>query len=418
MSSDNPYGPPPPGPWGQGGPAPDPSEPPPYGYPPPAGGPAPPPGAPASGYAFGPFAPPPGPGPGPTTTGPGAAPPPPGRRRLPIVLGVVALALILVVIGAAVLVRSRGAAAPAPTPVQTSGGASAPSASSAPPSAAALPSDAVTGYLNALAAGDADAALAYAAVPVPAGKYMTDQVLAASAKRAPITEVSVPEVTDPAASTVTASYRLGKTPVTADYGVRQVGGVWKLTAVHKTVDLGLVRTPSIPIRMNGVPVTSDSVDVLPGAYAFTTESPDLSLGSKAVMVIKHPNDYASVLDLRVGLSDAGRKTVVNLARKSYNACLKSRVTRPKNCPFAWTNAAQRYRQNSVRWRQLGADPFRKPNVAVIERSARIGIPLRVRISGPCTFDGVSGTCTGNVTGRGVASVRLDKGRLKGVVWLT
>jgi hypothetical protein len=351
-------------------------------------------------------------------TGPGAAPPSPRRGRLPILLGVVALVVILIGVGAAVLVRSRGAATPAPTSVPTSGGGPVPSATSAPPPARALASDAVTGYLKAVAAGDADAALAYAATPVPAGKFMTDQVLAASVKRAPITQISVPEVDDPAADMVSASYHVGKTPVTVDYGVQQVGGVWKLTAVHKTVDLGLVRTPSIPIRMNGVKVTSDVVDVLPGTYAFSTESPQLTLGSQAVMVIKHPTDYASVLDLRVGLSDSGRRTVVSLARKSYNACLRSRSARPKGCPFAWTNSAQRYRQGSLRWRQLGNDPFRKPNVAVIERSARIGIPLRVRISGPCTFDGVSGTCTGNVTGRGVASIRLDKGRLSRVVWLT
>jgi hypothetical protein len=332
---------------------------------------------------------------------------------------VVALALILVGVGAAVFVRSRSAADPGPTPASTTAGgptSSNPTASAAPP-AGALPSEAVAGYLKALAAGDADGALRYAAAEVPAGKFMTDAVLARSIKLAPITGIDVPEVTDPAAGTVTATYTLGKTPVTIDYGVQQVGGAWKLTAVHRTVDLSLVRTPSIPLLLNGVKVTSNSVDVLPGAYAFSTESPLLTLGSKAVMVVKHPDDYASVLDLRVSLSSAGRKTVVSLARRSYRECLRSNDTRPRNCPFAWTNSQQRYRQNAVRWRQLGADPFAKPSVAVIERSARIGIPLRVRIAGPCTFSGTSGTCTGNVTGRGVASVRLDKSPLK-VVWLT
>jgi hypothetical protein len=199
---------------------------------------------------------------------------------------------------------------------------------------------------------------------------MTDAVLAQSVKRAPITKIDVPEVADPAATTVTATYTVGKTPVTVDYGVQQVGGAWKLTAVHRTVDLSLIRSPSIPLLLNGVKITSNSVDLLPGTYAFNPESPLLTLGSKAVMTVKHPNDYASVLDLQVRLSSAGRKTVVDLARKSYRTCLKSRNTRPRNCPFAWTNAQHRYRQNAVRWRQLGADPFAKPNVAVI--SARPG----------------------------------------------
>ena len=110
---------------------------------------------------------------------------------------------------------------------------------------------------------------------------MTDQVLAASVKRAPITQIDVPAVNDPAASTVSATYILGTTPVTVDYEVQQVGGVWKLAAVHKTLDLGLVRSPSFPMLINGVQVTSDAVDVLPGRVRIHDESPNLTYGSKA-----------------------------------------------------------------------------------------------------------------------------------------
>lgn len=411
MSANDPYGPPP-GPWGQGGSAPGPSGPgQPYAYPPP-----PPAQAPGSGYAFGPFAPPGGGAGPPTTPTPGAPPPTGGRGRLLIVLGVVALALILVGVGAAVLVRNRApGAGPGPVPSTNSG----PGSSSAPPSSAppaALASDAVRGYLEALAAGDADAALAYASAAVQPGPYMTDQVLAASVKRAPITAIDVPVVDDSAAIAVAARYVMGKTPVTAEYGVQQVGGVWKLSAVAKTVDLGLVRPPSLPIRINGVTVKSDFVDLLPGAYAFTAASPLLTLGDKAVILIKDPNDYANVLDLRLGLSANGRKTVVGLAKKSYGGCLQARVAKPKNCPFAWNDTTYRYRSGSVRWRQSGSDPFTKAKTDLSESSASVVIPLKLRISGPCTYRGSSGTCTGTVTGTGVASVRLNKSKLS-VSWV-
>ena len=56
-----------------------------------------------------------------------------------------------------------------------------PRQSSAPP--AALASDAVAGYLNALAAGHAAAALAYSANPVKPGPFLTDEVLAALSDR-------------------------------------------------------------------------------------------------------------------------------------------------------------------------------------------------------------------------------------------
>ena len=47
--------------------------------------------------------------------------------------------------------------------------------------------------------------------------------------------------------------------------------------MSKTLDLGLVRSPSIPMLINGVQVNSDFVDLLPGSYAFTTAfaEPDL-----------------------------------------------------------------------------------------------------------------------------------------------
>jgi hypothetical protein len=413
MSSDNPYQGQP-GPYGQG----DQESPPPgpYGYPqstPPSGD---------AGYAFGPFAPQQG-------TGPGAAGPPPGpipgptpqpaeprRGRLWIIFGVVALALILIGVTAALVVwRTEPTVQSQPAPTQVPGRTPASSPTSAPP--AALASDAVSGYLNALAAGDATTALSYSADPVQPGPFMTNKVLAESIKRAPLTAIEVPEVTDQQATTVSATYRLGKTEVSTSYDVVNSSGTWKLATVHKTIDLGLVRSPSIPMRINGVRVNSDLVDLLPGSYAFTAGSPNLTYGSKNVVTITDPKGYSNVLDLRPSLSDRGRKTVRNLAKTSFNACLRTRVPEPRNCPFAWNNPTYRFRSGSVTWRRTGPDPFAKPRVELSGRSARVHIQLRVRIAGPCLYQGRSGyTCTGSYTGEGLASIRLDREKLS-VVWL-
>ena len=136
-----------------------------------------------------------------------------------------------------------------------------------------------------------------------------------------------------------------------------------------------------------------------------------------MVVIKDPKDYANVLDLRISLSDQGRKTVVSLANKSYDACMKTKVPRPRNCPFAWTNPVHRYRNGSVTWRQIGSDPFNKPTVQLAGRTARVRIATQgadlgtVRVPGP-----VGLTCSGSVTGTGVASIRVDREKLS-VVWL-
>jgi hypothetical protein len=418
MSSNNPYEgqPGPYGQGGQGGPPPGP-----YGYPqqntPPGQD---------GGYAFGPFAPQqsPAPGPvGPPPAGPmsGPTPQPGGPRRRGrglIILGVVALALILVVVSTALLLwQNQRVVDPQPVPSRVPSGtaSSAPPTSAPPP--AALASDAVAGYLDALAAGDAAAALSYSADPVKPGPFLTDKVLAESIKRAPLTAIAVPEVTDQQASSVSATYRLGKTEVNTSYQVVKVSGAWKLAAVSKTIDLGLVRSPSIPMLINGVEVNSDNVDLLPGSYAFTTASPHLTYGSKNVLVITDPNAYANILDLRASLSDRGRKTMISMANRSYDACLRTKVARPRNCPFAWTNSIYRFRNGSVTWRQLGSDPFRKPKVQLSGPAAQVDIRLGVRISGPCVYRGTSYlSCTGRVTGRGLAAIRLDRKKLA-VVWL-
>jgi len=327
---------------------------------------------------------------------------------------VVTLALILVGVMTALLLLRGNEPTVSPQPVPSQGPSSAPP-TSAPP--AALPSDAVSGYLNALAAGDAATALSYAADPVQPGPFMTNKVLAQSIKRAPITDIQVPAVTDQQPSTVSATYRVGKTKVNTSYDVVKASGAWKLSAVHKTIDLGLVRSPSIPMLINGVKVKSDFVDLLPGSYAFTTASPHLTYGPRNVVTITDPKGYANVLDLRIALSDRGRKTAVSLANKSYDACLKTKVPRPRNCPFSWTNPTYRFRSGSTTWRQVGSDPFRKPKVELSGASAQVRIPLRVRISGPCTYQGRSGyTCSGRVTGDALAAIRLDRPKLS-VVWL-
>jgi hypothetical protein len=412
MSSDNPYGGQP-GPYGQSGlegPPPGP-----YGYAQPSTS------AGDASYAFGPFAPQPDTGPGPVGQPPEPVPPGPTpqpggprRGRTLIILGVIALALMLVAVSTAVLLWRNQPTDPQPTPSRApSGTASAPS-SSAP--SAALASDAVAGYLKALAAGNAAAALAYSADPVKPGPFMTNNVLAQSIKRAPITSIVVPEVTDQQATSVHATYRLGTTNVSTSYAVVQAAGRWKLATVSKAIDLGLVRSPSIPMLINGVKVTSNRVELLPGSYAFTSASPQLSYGSRNVVVITDPNAFANVFSLRPTLTDHGRKTAVRLANKSYDACLRARVPRPRNCPFAWTNSVYRFRSGSATWRQLGADPFKKSKVQLSGGSAQVGIKLRVRISGPCTFGGTSGTCTGRVTGDGVALLRFDR-KKPSVIWL-
>lgn len=404
-----PGGPPAGGPYpGQpypGQPYPQGPQPGPYGYPQqqPSADPA-----PGGGYGFGPFAPggPPPAGTGyPAPGGPYApAPPPPRRRsRLPLlIVGGVVVALVAVIAVVAAVTRDTPSATPTG---RVSLDPAGPATGAAPP--AARPSDAVANFLSALAANNAAAATAYAADPVDAGPFLSNAVLAESNKRAPLTAIQVPVVDDQQATTVQAAYAIGRTRVTATYGVVKVGDEWKLTDALKEIDLSLLRDSSLGMRINGVKVTSDTVSLLPGSYAFTTGQRLVSYGSKSVVLIKSPTASLSSLTLRTQLTPAGKKAAVSAARKSYRGCLKSHRQQPKNCPNSSTS---KYTYSRVTWKQIGKDPFRRAKVAYVGGAAQVDIKLGYRLSGPCTYKGQSGTCTGSLTGGARALVTVLKKR--------
>ena len=220
MSSHNPYGGPQRPMPGQG-PGSGPGQPlSPYGYPqqPPPGGPP-----TGSGYSFGPFAPDeqtaewqgstqPGPyGSPPSSWDAGPvqpAPQPKGKGKILIIIGAAALAVILMAVLAVVVATRLGPAAN-PGGTTSTQGQTNPSQNTAPQQAS-RPSDAVAGYLQALAAGDAVAALSFAADPAPTGPLLTNEVLVESGDRAALTEIQVPVVEDQNATSVSATYTLGK----------------------------------------------------------------------------------------------------------------------------------------------------------------------------------------------------------------
>ena len=423
MSSNNPYGGPPPPVPGQG-PGTGPEQPlSPYGYPQ-----QPVPGAPeaSSGYSFGPFAPDeqttewhvgalPDPyGSPPGSYGPGQGQPTPqpkGRGKILIIIGAATLAVILMaVLAVVVATRGRQAADPSST-IQAQQNQS----QSAAPKSASRPSDAVMGYLQALAAGDAVAALSFAADPAPTGPLLTNEVLARSGKRAELTEIQVPAVDDQNATSVSATYTLGDSAVSESFDVVKVADTWKLSRTVKDLDIGFIVGGSAPVKINGVDVDQDSVAVLPGSYAFTTGLPYVGYGSKNVVLVKSPYVEADTSRIQSQLTKSGEKAVVSATRKSYNKCLDANSLSPDNCPMKFESKYS-YKKSTITWRQVGSDPFRKAKVSLGGTQARVELPLSLRITGSCSYQGRSGNCSGELNGRSVAVVKVTTKRLN-VKWL-
>ena len=264
-----------------------------------------------------------------------------------IIVGAAVVALILVIVGVVALIGSGS------KPSASGGGGGA---TTAPAPAATKASDAVKGYLDALSAGHAEAALAFGK-DQPADKtFLTDAVLADSLKRAPISDINVPEVADENAYQVSATYKVGGQAVNETFYVSKEGDVFQLSETTQDLDLGSARSNTVPMIMNGVKVTADKVTLLPGSYAVTSGIATINYGPKSTFVLKSPQDYASI-QLTPTLTKAGSDAFVKSAKASMNDCLKQHSLAPKGCPFALTKQSdQKIVKSSIHW-TLDGNPW-------------------------------------------------------------
>jgi hypothetical protein len=378
-----PGGPPPPGGPGQ----------PPYGGPgqPPPGGPGQPP------YGYGP----PGPlGPqGPQGVPPGQPRKSGGARTL-IIVGAVVLALILIGVIGGVLLLNRGSQT-ATTDPQTQGSTQAPGQPSSapttePPPLAVKPSDAVKGYLEALAAGQAERALSYGEKTPTDTTFLTDAVLAQSNQLAPITDINVPDVNNEYASQVEASFQLGKQAVNENFSVTKEGDVWKLRETYRELDVSVGRSRTVPMIVNGVRAETTNLRLFPGAYQFTTGSKYLIWGDGEVIFIQSPSDYPSgVASLRPAVSADGEKAFINATKDKVKECVKSKKLANPGCPNNIDRVSSTYKvkDGTLKWEAESADNVDSmrisldyDNPAYAEGSVSLGLRGRADCNAP------GGTC--------------------------
>ncbi|QGN33749.1 hypothetical protein [Microlunatus sp. Gsoil 973] len=239
----------------------------------------------------------------------------PGNRgKLPFILGGVGLAFVLVVVLIIVAVvhtvAGGGAAEAGPA-----GGSSA-------SSKAEKASDVVHGYLDALAAGDSAKALGLLSKQPSDPSLMTDEVLKASRKAAPITAIAVPEVTDKYAYQVSASYKLGDRLVDAKFSIDDSSGHYLISDGYAEIDLSYT-AEGLPLTINGVKVAADKVALFPGAYVLGTTADYITLGSGADFLVQQPNDYPRI-EAKPSLTAAGQRVFKEKVATAINACLASK----------------------------------------------------------------------------------------------
>ncbi|MFG6475766.1 hypothetical protein ACFXP7_05205 [Microbacterium sp. P06] len=188
------------------------------------------------------------------------------------------------------------------------------------------PAGVVQGYLDALAASDAETALSFVDEAVPDSPFLTDEALAASNALGPITDIEVTAPTDADFSArVAASYSVGDVPVTTEFSVNEYegDGLWKMTAVTAELEFG-DRFDGFDMTLNGQPLESSSVVVFPGTYEVATTTPHFAVTGETALTVREPFDYPSLSDTTVTLSAEGVLVFQQAVKDAVAACIASK----------------------------------------------------------------------------------------------
>lgn len=253
----------------------------------------------------------------------------------------------------------------------------------APPKAADTPEQVVEKYFAALSDADAERAIALQAGEVSASELLTDEVLRRSAEIAPITDVKVQQ-TGP--SEVLVDYRIGDTPTQATFPVVQdENGDWQLASVTTMVQL--TRPKNVPVLINDVAVTNDTMEAFPGAYQVSTSLTNITYDAEPV-VIDGPSSFP-VIQPKPQLTDAGVQAFREAVIGALDECMQRRELEPKNCPQnVPAGPQQEVDTATIKWELLD-DPMTDFNPklsdddrTVAETDLRFNVSLSVFVKTP------------------------------------
>jgi hypothetical protein len=197
------------------------------------------------------------------------------------------------------------------------------------------PEAVISEYLNDLAAGRADAALALGEPPA-SKTFLTAAILKQQQKQAKISNVKSlgTEYGNDGThdrSRVHVTYRFGSQNADEYYTMTKTDGKWVLD--RTTLSLSTSGYSDIPgLELYGVPLKGQQkIDVFPGPLKFSTSNPNLAVTNKSAAFATSPSDYAYP-DLSTDLSSKGKQAVEKAVADAMQECAKSHSLAPENCP--------------------------------------------------------------------------------------
>lgn len=193
-----------------------------------------------------------------------------------------------------------------------------------------------TGYLEAIAKGDAGDALRRLSKQPEHRELLTDEVLKASAEAAPLADITVKgfEARQDSA-TVAVTYTLGGQTVETDIELVGDGRTsWKLAGGLSELQVTSLKG----LTVNGAALTQTVNPVFPGTYTAKPILEQIALDGATTVTIPAPNTPTATLQVTPVLSEAGITQVRAAGKAAYDACIASTVSAPPGCPWRMDDA--------------------------------------------------------------------------------
>ncbi|GAB3624606.1 hypothetical protein GCM10027418_26910 [Mariniluteicoccus endophyticus] len=316
-------------------------------------------------FAPGGYAPPPPPPPAPKRT---------SMRLVGLAVGAVAVVALAVVVALALTLG----AAPKPGP-----------------SSQSKPVDAALAFMEAVASGDASAALALQ-VHQPADRtFLTKEALTESRKLAPITEITPGSQSEQVAE---VSFKVGgETKRGLFRPVRQPDGTYKIE--RGTTVVQVTRRKGLPVLLGGIEMKSGEAEIFPGAHSITTGLRNITYAESQFTVADSQSFPRIAPAPRI--TEEGRTAFVNAAKAQLEACLQVKQLTPPDCPqVVKPSEGQKPELDTIRWKLEGPNPLDnlQPRIsAADETQAEAQTSMRINVSVMVSQNGVRGESANTFT---------------------
>ncbi|WP_421843943.1 hypothetical protein [Mycobacterium sp.] len=202
--------------------------------------------------------------------------------------------------------------------------------------------DAVKGYLQALARGNAEAALSYGADQPASKEFLSDAILKKQTTQWPISNVRV--LSDDSAGAA-AAVGFAQVHVVANFGekvsdttlsVKKDHGRWKLaSAAIKIAPSAIVGGDAAgkTVTFFGKPTGDSTVYVFPGWIDIGSTNPYMTVAAKPLLLDQISLASATWVQPKFTLSDKGRDAARDQLKAAMSDCQKSNLLAPPGCPL-------------------------------------------------------------------------------------